>query len=58
MSKINNLDFDSAFEWEDLASTTLIIPNGVTCPISAETMNTREIYIKGNLMLSTLLEDL
>ncbi|MEI8329476.1 MAG: hypothetical protein WCG14_05725 [Chlamydiia bacterium] len=58
MSKINNLDCNSAFEWEDLAATTLIIPNGVTCPISAETIKTREIYIKDNLMLITVLEDL
>lgn len=33
--KIKNLDFDSAFEWEDLASTALSIPNGVICLISA-----------------------
>jgi predicted transcriptional regulator of viral defense system len=35
MYKIKNLDFDSAFEWEDLAITTLSIPNGVICLISA-----------------------
>jgi len=33
--KIKNLDFDSAFEWEDLAITALSIPNGVICLISA-----------------------
>ncbi len=33
--KINNLDFDSEFEWEDLAITALSIPNGVICLISA-----------------------
>lgn len=33
--KIKNLDFDSAFEWEDLALTALSIPNGVICLISA-----------------------
>lgn len=35
MYKIKNLDFDSAFEWEDLAITALSIPNGVICLISA-----------------------
>jgi predicted transcriptional regulator of viral defense system len=35
MYKINNLDFDSEFEWEDLAVTALSIPNGVICLISA-----------------------
>lgn len=33
--KINNLDFESEFEWEDLAITALSIPNGVICLISA-----------------------
>lgn len=33
--KIKNLNFDSAFEWEDLAVTALSIPNGVICLISA-----------------------
>ncbi|HNA61971.1 MAG TPA: type IV toxin-antitoxin system AbiEi family antitoxin domain-containing protein [Rhabdochlamydiaceae bacterium] len=33
--KIKNLDFKSEFEWEDLALTTLTIPNGVICLISA-----------------------
>lgn len=33
--KIKNLDFDSEFEWEDLAITALSIPNGVICLISA-----------------------
>lgn len=33
--KINNLDFDSEFEWEDLAITALSISNGVICLISA-----------------------
>lgn len=33
--KIKNLDFDSAFEWEDLAVTALSIQNGVICLISA-----------------------
>lgn len=33
--KINNLDFDSNFEWEDLAITALSVPNGVICLISA-----------------------
>lgn len=33
--KINNLDFDSEFEWEGLAITALSIPNGVICLISA-----------------------
>lgn len=35
MYKINNLDFESEFEWEDLAITALSIPNGVICLISA-----------------------
>lgn len=35
MYKIKNLDFHSAFEWEDLAVTALSIPNGVICLISA-----------------------
>src|ERR1700722_7609873 len=35
MYKIKNLDFDSAFEWEDLAVTALSIPNSVICLISA-----------------------
>jgi predicted transcriptional regulator of viral defense system len=35
MYKIKDLDFNSAFEWEDLAITTLSIPNGVICLISA-----------------------
>jgi len=35
MYKIKNLDFDSAFEWEDLTVTALTIPNGVICLISA-----------------------
>jgi predicted transcriptional regulator of viral defense system len=35
MYKIKDLDFDSAFEWEDLAVTALSIPNGVICLISA-----------------------
>lgn len=35
MYKIKNLDFDSAFEWEDLALTALGIRNGVICLISA-----------------------
>lgn len=35
MYKVKNLDFDSEFEWEDLAVTTLSIPNGVICLISA-----------------------
>ncbi len=35
MYKIKNLDFSSAFEWEDLAVTALSIPNGVICLISA-----------------------
>jgi predicted transcriptional regulator of viral defense system len=35
MYKINTLDFDSEFEWEDLAITALSIPNGVICLISA-----------------------
>lgn len=35
MYKIKNLDFDSEFEWEDLAVTALSIPNGVVCLISA-----------------------
>src|SRR3990167_1672772 len=35
MYKIKNFDFDSAFEWEDLAVTALSIPSGVICLISA-----------------------
>jgi predicted transcriptional regulator of viral defense system len=35
MYKIKNLDFGSAFEWEDLAVTALSIPNGVICLVSA-----------------------
>lgn len=35
MYKIKNFDFDSEFEWEDLAITALSIPNGVICLISA-----------------------
>src|SRR3990167_4222584 len=35
MYKIKNLDFESAFEWEDLALTALSIPNGIICLISA-----------------------
>lgn len=35
MYKINNLDFGSEFEWEDLALTALSIPRGVICLISA-----------------------
>lgn len=35
MYKIKNIDFDSAFEWEDLVLTALSIPNGVICLISA-----------------------
>lgn len=35
MYKIKDLDFDSEFEWEDLAITALSIPNGVICLISA-----------------------
>jgi predicted transcriptional regulator of viral defense system len=35
MYKIKNLDFGSAFEWEDLAIITLSIPNGVICLVSA-----------------------
>ncbi len=35
MYKIKNIDFNSAFEWEDLAITALSIPNGVVCLISA-----------------------
>lgn len=35
MYKIKDLDFESAFEWEDLAVTVLSIPNGVICLISA-----------------------
>jgi predicted transcriptional regulator of viral defense system len=35
MYKIKNLDFNSQFEWEDLAVTVLSIPNGVICLISA-----------------------
>lgn len=33
--KIKNFNFDSTFEWEDLAITALSIPNGVICLISA-----------------------
>lgn len=33
--KINKVDFDSEFEWEDLAVTALSIPTGVICLISA-----------------------
>lgn len=33
--KIKDVDFHSAFEWEDLAITALSIPNGVICLISA-----------------------
>lgn len=33
--KINNLKFNTDFEWEDLAVTVLTIPNGVICLISA-----------------------
>lgn len=33
--KIMNLDFDTHFEWEDLAITALSIPRGVICLISA-----------------------
>jgi predicted transcriptional regulator of viral defense system len=35
MYKIKNLDFDSEFEWEDLAVTALSIPNGIICLISS-----------------------
>lgn len=35
MYKIKDIDFHSAFEWEDLAITALSIPNGVICLISA-----------------------
>ncbi|MBS0585171.1 MAG: type IV toxin-antitoxin system AbiEi family antitoxin domain-containing protein [Verrucomicrobia bacterium] len=35
MYKIKDIDFQSAFEWEDLAITALSIPNGVICLISA-----------------------
>lgn len=35
MYKIKDIDFDSSFEWEDLAITALSIPNGVICLISA-----------------------
>lgn len=35
MYKTKDLDFDSAFEWEDLAVTALSIQNGVICLISA-----------------------
>src|ERR1700741_3557680 len=35
MYKINDLDFQSAFEWEDLAVIALSIHNGVICLISA-----------------------
>ncbi len=33
--KIKDFDFDSEFEWEDLAVTALSIPNGVICLVSA-----------------------
>lgn len=33
--KIKTLDFESEFEWEDLAIAALSIPNGVICLISA-----------------------
>lgn len=33
--KINHLDFDAEFEWEDLVITALSIPKGVICLISA-----------------------
>ncbi len=33
--KIQHIDFDRDFEWEDLALTTLSIPKGVICLISA-----------------------
>lgn len=33
--KIKDVDFDRDFEWEDLALTTLSIPHGVICLISA-----------------------
>lgn len=33
--KIKGLDFDSEFEWKDLAVTALSIPNSVICLISA-----------------------
>jgi predicted transcriptional regulator of viral defense system len=35
MYKIKHLDFDSEFEWEDLAVTALSIPRGVICLVSA-----------------------
>lgn len=35
MYKIKHIDFDSDFEWEDLAITALSIPSGVICLISA-----------------------
>ena len=35
MYKIKDVDFNSDFEWEDLALTALSIPNGVICLISA-----------------------
>lgn len=35
MYKIKNLDFHSAFEWEDLVITALSIPNSVICLTSA-----------------------
>ncbi len=35
MYKIKDIDFHSAFKWEDLAITALSIPNGVICLISA-----------------------
>lgn len=35
MYKVKSPDFDTDFEWEDLAITALSIPNGVICLISA-----------------------
>ncbi len=35
MYKTKSLNFDADFEWEDLAVTSLSIPNGVICLISA-----------------------
>lgn len=35
MYKVKNIDFHSAFEWEDLAITALSIPQGIICLISA-----------------------
>lgn len=35
MYKIKDIDFHSAFEWEDLAITALSVQNGVICLISA-----------------------